>query len=119
MRDLGSFVSHVWSLYATAWLHALRYPDEPPVVPAGVLARLFIFLRIPQEALSVTVTTTMATTIDDACPICLENFASATVLELACGHGFHVSCLRDWLAITPRCPTCRGAPGSIALHVTP
>ncbi|KDO18056.1 hypothetical protein SPRG_16580 [Saprolegnia parasitica CBS 223.65] len=119
MQNLGGLVSHVWSLYAAAWLHALQYPDEPPVVPAGVLARLFIFLCIPQEALNVTVTTTMLATMDDACPICLECFAPPTeiVLELACGHGFHVPCLRDWLVITPRCPTCRGAPGSTVLHV--
>ncbi|KMQ82516.1 e3 ubiquitin-protein ligase rnf6, partial [Lasius niger] len=44
------------------------------------------------------------------CPVCLEAMVSSTPLEnktLGCGHSFHVSCIKDWLAGHCTCPVCR------------
>lgn len=41
------------------------------------------------------------------CPICLEEGEDTRWRQLPCGHTFHETCLREWLAIGRRCPLCR------------
>ena len=45
------------------------------------------------------------------CSICMENSNnSLPACRIgACGHVFHTSCLRPWLANNPTCPNCRAA----------
>mmetsp|Transcript_17480 Transcript_17480/g.31556 ORF Transcript_17480/g.31556 Transcript_17480/m.31556 type:complete len:157 (-) Transcript_17480:35-505(-) len=57
------------------------------------------------------------------CPICLMEFQASTlptsggteaeatassVVVLPCRHGFHVTCIRQWLQRRFHCPVCRG-----------
>lgn len=48
----------------------------------------------------------------DSCSICLERLPTAVsgghVTILPCGHAFHSSCARKWLARSTVCPECRG-----------
>ena len=43
---------------------------------------------------------------NDDCVICLAPLKHAAV-KLPCGHAFHASCIRRWLASEATCPTCR------------
>nr|CCC93585.1 predicted zinc finger protein [Trypanosoma congolense IL3000] len=44
----------------------------------------------------------------DNCAVCLEQFSSDDkVHEIKCGHVFHCNCIRHWLSLNNRCPTCR------------
>lgn len=44
---------------------------------------------------------------NDECPICLEEFNNAIpVLELHCGHVFHIKCIDDWYQRSDLCPLC-------------
>jgi len=41
----------------------------------------------------------------DSCPVCLGDFKDNDVIgELPCGHGFHHSCIEEWLQRRPQCP---------------
>lgn len=42
---------------------------------------------------------------DATCIICREEMTAAK--KLACGHLFHIHCLRSWLERQQTCPTCR------------
>lgn len=40
-----------------------------------------------------------------ACAICLNDFSSGELIrQLPCGHGFHASCVDDWLVVASTCP---------------
>ena len=42
------------------------------------------------------------------CLICLENIKPSTeMIQLKCGHCFHVDCVQNWLKVNATCPTCR------------
>mmetsp|Transcript_1070 Transcript_1070/g.2384 ORF Transcript_1070/g.2384 Transcript_1070/m.2384 type:complete len:449 (+) Transcript_1070:1918-3264(+) len=42
------------------------------------------------------------------CVICLESFKEGEgVKRVACGHCFHLRCIRQWFKVDVRCPTCR------------
>ncbi|KAG6534244.1 RING-H2 finger protein ATL79-like [Zingiber officinale] len=43
------------------------------------------------------------------CAICLAEFAEGDAVRVlpACGHGFHVLCVEQWLVTRRTCPTCR------------
>eukprot|EP00438_Fugacium_kawagutii_P030489 Skav215422 [mRNA] locus=scaffold1865:6539:6829:+ [translate_table: standard] len=43
---------------------------------------------------------------DADCAICWERLTEFDH-RLSCGHAFHLSCARDWLARHDTCPTCR------------
>lgn len=54
------------------------------------------------------VTATELADIDDTCVICREEMdVAGKPKRLPCGHAFHYSCLRSWLARDQICPTCR------------
>ena len=44
-----------------------------------------------------------------ACSVCLVEFSleDTNVCKLACTHGFHIDCLKPWLARAHTCPVCR------------
>lgn len=47
-----------------------------------------------------------------SCVICLEKLRTpdsepGAMQALACGHAFHTSCIRNWLATSPTCPLCK------------
>ena len=45
----------------------------------------------------------------ELCIICREAlFADGGPAKaLPCGHGFHLTCLKDWILVQQHCPTCR------------
>jgi len=50
----------------------------------------------------------LASNLDDACPICLEQLsAGEKVRKLPCGHVMHCECGDRWLETAGTCPTCR------------
>lgn len=54
----------------------------------------------------------LATSKNDACPICLEDFIRKQyIILLNCQHGYHESCLSTWLFrsdhISTGCPLCK------------
>jgi len=44
-----------------------------------------------------------------SCSVCLVEFTleDTSVCKLACSHGFHIDCLKPWLARAHTCPVCR------------
>lgn len=53
---------------------------------------------------------TLETSVDDQCPVCLEQFERLLqVRRLPCGHVMHCECCEAWLKTAPTCPTCRGS----------
>lgn len=46
--------------------------------------------------------------INNACAVCLDDFAGSTSVKvLPCRHGFHVPCIDEWLARSDLCPICK------------
>jgi len=46
----------------------------------------------------------------EECPVCFEAMGGACpVRRLACGHGFHYSCIQRWLQQNATCPLCKAA----------
>ena len=46
--------------------------------------------------------------IDEACPVCLEEFKALQKVALThCGHKFHCKCIRVWLSDHGTCPLCK------------
>jgi hypothetical protein len=42
------------------------------------------------------------------CAVCQDGFeVQERIMELACSHVFHQSCLKRWLVVTAKCPTCK------------
>ena len=42
------------------------------------------------------------------CVICMEsNSSNHMMVQLDCGHKFHIDCLHKWLIVNPICPICR------------
>ncbi|KAJ3680092.1 hypothetical protein LUZ60_016370 [Juncus effusus] len=43
------------------------------------------------------------------CAICLSEFVNGERIRVlpACGHGFHASCVEEWIVKHSSCPTCR------------
>jgi hypothetical protein len=76
-------------------LHA-RLPDEHKPVPAkaicAAMSRLATFPGPPAEA--------------PACVICMTSSSDPWAL-VSCGHTYHLDCLTQWCAASPRCPLCR------------
>ncbi|CAN0877001.1 Probable E3 ubiquitin-protein ligase RHG1A [Linum grandiflorum] len=52
------------------------------------------------------------TSLDKKCSICQEDFEGGEdeVGKLECGHGFHIQCIKQWLAHKNNCPVCKTAP---------
>ena len=44
---------------------------------------------------------------DSPCAICQEAISSGGVVLRHCSHGYHRSCILQWLSSSVRCPTCR------------
>ncbi|KAH7351868.1 hypothetical protein KP509_19G018000 [Ceratopteris richardii] len=46
------------------------------------------------------------------CQICLEAFTETDHIALLtpCNHGFHPTCLKNWILLETSCPICRGKP---------
>ncbi|CAG8506191.1 11285_t:CDS:1 [Acaulospora colombiana] len=55
-------------------------------------------------------------TFTSNCPICLQNFQDRSYLN-SCFHSFCVSCIRQWLNVTPTCPLCKSKVGFIIHNV--
>jgi len=46
--------------------------------------------------------------VAEECPVCFEPMGGACPLRrLACGHGFHYSCIQRWLQQNATCPLCK------------
>ena len=45
--------------------------------------------------------------LSEPCSICMELDPQETVVELECGHYFHMKCVKDWVKIKGSCPMCR------------
>eukprot|EP00429_Kryptoperidinium_foliaceum_P101188 CAMPEP_0176254888 /NCGR_PEP_ID=MMETSP0121_2-20121125/36762_1 /TAXON_ID=160619 /ORGANISM="Kryptoperidinium foliaceum, Strain CCMP 1326" /LENGTH=185 /DNA_ID=CAMNT_0017594707 /DNA_START=29 /DNA_END=583 /DNA_ORIENTATION=+ len=61
--------------------------------------------QISAEALSFVTRETFA---PQECSVCFENMGGACpVRRLACGHGFHHSCIQRWLQQQASCPLCK------------
>ncbi|CAN1151646.1 Probable E3 ubiquitin-protein ligase RHG1A [Linum perenne] len=51
------------------------------------------------------------TTLDKKCSVCQEEYeGDDEVGKLECGHGFHIQCIKQWLAHKNNCPVCKTAP---------
>ncbi|CAN1840088.1 Probable E3 ubiquitin-protein ligase HIP1 [Linum perenne] len=51
------------------------------------------------------------TTLGKKCSICQEEFEGDQDLgKLECGHGFHIQCIKQWLANKNNCPVCKTEP---------
>nr|XP_020163787.1 E3 ubiquitin-protein ligase RING1-like [Aegilops tauschii subsp. strangulata] len=49
-------------------------------------------------------------TREEECVVCLESFKEGDdIRKLPCSHGFHNSCISDWLRVSCLCPQCRFA----------
>jgi hypothetical protein len=42
-----------------------------------------------------------------SCAICQESVSSNAARIRHCGHGYHRSCILNWLSMSVRCPVCR------------
>lgn len=61
-----------------------------------------IKLSIPSDWLR------LSTQADRKCSICQEEYeADDDIGKLDCGHGFHIECIRHWLAHKNTCPVCK------------
>ncbi|KAG6746834.1 hypothetical protein POTOM_049204 [Populus tomentosa] len=50
-------------------------------------------------------------TLEKKCSICQDEFEEADELgKLDCGHGFHIQCIKKWLAQKNTCPVCKTEP---------
>nr|GEW46433.1 hypothetical protein [Tanacetum cinerariifolium] len=49
---------------------------------------------------------------EGSCAICLEEYANMDDIGMlgACGHDFHVGCIRKWLLMKNLCPICKAEP---------
>ncbi|KVH90473.1 uncharacterized RING finger protein P4H10.07 [Cynara cardunculus var. scolymus] len=49
---------------------------------------------------------------EGTCVICLEEYANMDDIGMlkACGHDFHVGCIRKWLSMKNLCPICKAEP---------
>jgi len=58
---------------------------------------------------------------NEHCVICRDSlFEGSKPKKLACGHIFHIDCLRSWLVMQQSCPTCRAEiPAEVAPAATP
>mmetsp|Transcript_8614 Transcript_8614/g.15462 ORF Transcript_8614/g.15462 Transcript_8614/m.15462 type:complete len:558 (-) Transcript_8614:106-1779(-) len=63
---------------------------------------------------------------NEHCVICRDSlFEGSKPKKLACGHIFHIDCLRSWLVMQQSCPTCRAeipadvAPSAFAAGAAP
>eukprot|EP00658_Telonema_sp_P-2_P048908 TRINITY_DN371_c0_g1_i1.p1 TRINITY_DN371_c0_g1~~TRINITY_DN371_c0_g1_i1.p1 ORF type:complete len:183 (-),score=35.87 TRINITY_DN371_c0_g1_i1:551-1099(-) len=45
--------------------------------------------------------------MEEDCSVCCDQIECTDAITLACGHGFHPSCLQTWLELNPTCPICR------------
>ncbi|OAY50408.1 uncharacterized protein LOC110614318 [Manihot esculenta] len=53
----------------------------------------------------------LPTTPDKKCSICQEDYETDDELgKLECGHGFHIQCIKQWLAHKNTCPVCKTEP---------
>ena len=43
----------------------------------------------------------------DHCAICFEQMKDVDATHLSCLHGFHKTCIAEWLNVTNSCPMCR------------
>ncbi|KAF2325769.1 hypothetical protein GH714_039496 [Hevea brasiliensis] len=49
--------------------------------------------------------------LDKKCSICQEDYEADDELgKLDCGHGFHIQCIKQWLAQKNICPVCKTEP---------
>ncbi|XP_050237127.1 E3 ubiquitin-protein ligase MBR2-like [Mercurialis annua] len=49
--------------------------------------------------------------LDKKCTVCQEEYESDDELgKLECGHGFHIQCIKQWLAHKNICPVCKTEP---------
>ncbi|KAF9667573.1 hypothetical protein SADUNF_Sadunf15G0037400 [Salix dunnii] len=49
--------------------------------------------------------------LEKKCSICQDEFEEADeVGKLDCGHGFHMQCIKQWLAQKNKCPVCKTEP---------
>ncbi|KAM0687499.1 hypothetical protein COBT_001259 [Conglomerata obtusa] len=47
---------------------------------------------------------------NDSCVICYQKFlANSIIIEVKCGHYFHIVCVKPWLRLHAICPMCRKA----------
>ncbi|XP_006663191.1 E3 ubiquitin-protein ligase SIRP1-like [Oryza brachyantha] len=62
------------------------------------------------EAIAALMETTVGETKEKTCAVCLEDFEEGERLKrMPCSHGFHASCISDWLRLSRLCPHCRFA----------
>ncbi|CAL1381649.1 unnamed protein product [Linum trigynum] len=50
-------------------------------------------------------------TLEKKCSVCQEEYeGDDEVGKLECGHGFHIQCIKQWLAYKNKCPVCKTEP---------
>ena len=53
------------------------------------------------------------TTLEDPCIVCMCDIRKGErVLELGCGHAYHVECIEKWLEVRGKCPVCQTKVGA-------
>ncbi|CAI0431756.1 unnamed protein product [Linum tenue] len=49
--------------------------------------------------------------LEKKCSVCQEEYeGDDEVGKLECGHGFHIQCIKQWLAYKNKCPVCKTEP---------
>lgn len=54
--------------------------------------------------------------IDNSCPICLDKLENEYANVDACGHRFHLQCIKNWSVVQNTCPLCNARFVSIVTH---
>ncbi|CAL4911679.1 unnamed protein product [Urochloa decumbens] len=63
-----------------------------------------------EEAIAALPETTVGEATEEECAVCLEAYkAGDTLRTMPCAHGFHESCIFQWLRVSRLCPLCRFA----------
>lgn len=83
----------------------------PELLPALLLGRFDAGDKLPARMPPSVAGSVAASGYAAACPICLEEWQEGDILvELPCGHEFHVACATSWAAHQPegaeKCPMC-------------
>ncbi|KAF7846461.1 hypothetical protein BT93_L4304 [Corymbia citriodora subsp. variegata] len=80
--------------------HDVEMPRQQQVEAAGLQVVVAAYRGDAREEFS-----------SDECVICLEGFEEGEECWVmkTCGHVYHESCIKEWLARNQRCPLCRGS----------
>jgi len=74
----------------------------------------------PPEALAKNTSVVKLSEVDldanPSCPVCMEDYSDTVQIckTNACGHVFHMQCLKNWLKTARSCPICRHDLGDLS-----